>query len=769
MTYDFRNLFSADFEDLVRDLIGKELGVRFEAFCAGPDGGIDGRHAPAGGNGFVLQAKHYEGSSFAKLVNAMKKERKSIDALSPSRYLLATSCKFTPDRKSKLAKIIGSSLLSESDIFGPEDLNGLLRAYPDILKSHIKLWLSGTGVLERVLRASAAAFTSMTIEEIEQKVRVYATNPSFDASLDTLAKHHVLIISGPPGVGKTTLAEMLCYTYLSEDWDLVPIRSLEDGLAAIDDSKQQIFYFDDFLGRVALDKQALAHRDSDLARFMSRVKRSANARFILTTRGYIFEEARRVSEHLADTRLDVSKYVLDVGIYTRRIKARILHNHLLVSGTKKTYIKALLDSNFKTAFGIISSLSRIIDHKNYNPRVIEYMTDNLRIREISPHDYPKAFLAALDNPSQIWDTAFRTHIDHKCRHLLITMFFTSEFGVDIADLRKMFESTHKALSVHYGLPHGPKDYEESLKILEGSFIGIHKGRASYINPSLKDYLTGYLSDPEFLALIAPTAKTVTWIRLLWSFVRGTLLEPDDQKRIAHACINLLDMVESRPTWQPAKNEPGILVQADAPISTRIKLLIEWWRATNEVKFADRALAIARNPTQGFDAWRDSDQILDILLDAEDPEYGHKFLYVAELRESLEEHLANLVRWQMRSNDLANFADAIDTYSGQISDVILSALAEAVSEEFDEIGDRVDQEDSESSLVDHIDVLKKLAPRYGISEQKLSYAISKIEDRISEIEEKSTPSSSPTFLSQNREIDAFDDHALRNMFTPLLED
>jgi hypothetical protein len=40
MSYVFRNLSSADFDDLVRDLIGKEEGFRFEAFCAGPDDGI---------------------------------------------------------------------------------------------------------------------------------------------------------------------------------------------------------------------------------------------------------------------------------------------------------------------------------------------------------------------------------------------------------------------------------------------------------------------------------------------------------------------------------------------------------------------------------------------------------------------------------------------------------------------------------------------------------------------------------------------------------
>ena len=462
MSYDFRNLSSADFEDLVRDLIGKEERLRFEAFCVGPDNGIDGRHAYAGKN-VILQAKHYEGSSFSKLMTAMKRERLSIDKLAPTRYILATSRKLTPANKGNLASLIGPSLKSEADIWGPEDINGLLRKYPEVLKSHIKLWLSGAGILEQVVRAAAHTFAALTMEEIEQKVRVYASNPSFGESLVTLNKYGLLIISGPPGVGKTTLAEMLCYTFLSDQWELVPIRSLEDGFSAIIDSKKQIFLFDDFLGKVALDRQALAHKDSDLMRFMNRVRRSPNARFILTTRGYIFEEARRVSEYLGDQRLDVTKYVLDVGVYTRRIKARILYNHLLVSGTPKSHIQALLESN---------KIAKIVDHKNYNPRIIEAMTDALRTNDIKSINYPTVFIDTLNNPSQIWDTAFRTHIDHRCQHLLIAMFFLSEYGVAFADLHSSFDKLHTTMSTAYGLPHGPKDFEEALRILEGSFIKI---------------------------------------------------------------------------------------------------------------------------------------------------------------------------------------------------------------------------------------------------------------------------------------------------------
>ena len=47
---------------------------------------------------------------------------------------------------------------------------------------------------------------------------------------------------------------MLCYTFLGEEWELVPIRSLEDGFAAITDSKKQIFLFDDLAASRLIDR-----------------------------------------------------------------------------------------------------------------------------------------------------------------------------------------------------------------------------------------------------------------------------------------------------------------------------------------------------------------------------------------------------------------------------------------------------------------------------------------------------------------------------------
>lgn len=155
MAHDFSSLSPSEFEDLTRDLLGRELGVRFEAFTDGPDDGMDGRHASADGD-VILQAKHYHRSGFAKLKSKMKHERGTIDALSSKRYLLATSVALTPANKAQLAAEIGPALKAPGDIVGLEDLNALLRKFPELEAAHPKLWQQSGTVLKTLITDAVA-------------------------------------------------------------------------------------------------------------------------------------------------------------------------------------------------------------------------------------------------------------------------------------------------------------------------------------------------------------------------------------------------------------------------------------------------------------------------------------------------------------------------------------------------------------------------------------------------------------------------------------
>lgn len=528
--YDFENLSPIEFEALCIDLLSAELGVKFERFSPGADGGMDGRHSSAAGVR-ILQAKHYKNSKWSDLKSAAKRERKNVAALAPKEYYLHTSQPLTPDRKDVLIAQIDHASAQTANIWGRAELNDRLREHSKVEKRHIKLWLSSTAVLERIVHNDIAVFTEATEEAVARILRVYVENPSLASAAKILEDRHCLIVSGPPGVGKTTLAQVIAAEYCDEEWELVAITDISDALATFKSDEKQVFIFDDFLGKIRLDQASLAKSEGRISRFIASVAKHENKRFIMTTRSYVFQAAKEISEVLDSDEVDLSELMLDLSVYTREIRAKILYNHLYFSDLPQSAIDAVVGSG---------CVKKIIDHPNYMPRIVEWMTDQAKIEHVESGDYPTYFIATLDNPDKIWEKAFRQHITKNAQILLFSMYFMERVGfpnpgVPLKRLEIMFTNIISLRNVDEVVLSSSRMFEETLREIKSSFVVVDGSKVNFVNPSVLDFLAKEVVDVDVLLMVSSGAAQLDEIRRIWKVAKSAL--PEDTlltRRVASA-------------------------------------------------------------------------------------------------------------------------------------------------------------------------------------------------------------------------------------------
>lgn len=257
-SFDIGRLTDLDFEAICKDIFEEKLGIGLEIFAPGKDGGIDLRAFANDGRALVIQCKHWMRSPRHALVSHIENhEAPKVSKLSPGRYVLATSADLTPASKRKIYKALNPYMRSEQDIYGVREIEGELRRRPHIIRRHLRLWLSSSSILQSLLMREVLLRSRDLCEEIDATLRVYVPNEAFTRAMAILEYHGVCIIAGLPGIGKTTLAQVLAANHIAAGYEIVEVsEDIEEANKAWDDSASQFFYYDDFLGQTTFLGQA---------------------------------------------------------------------------------------------------------------------------------------------------------------------------------------------------------------------------------------------------------------------------------------------------------------------------------------------------------------------------------------------------------------------------------------------------------------------------------------------------------------------------------
>lgn len=349
--------------------------------------------------------------------------------------------------------------------------------------------MDSTGILEDVLNDDIFVDCEVLLSDIEtQKSLFVPTQPYYEA-LKCLEKQKTLFIIGDPGVGKTMTSKMLVLNFAAQGYRVRYVTNSADLSAlkkslSMDKERREIILVDDCLGQAYFSMKE--NQENELLSLIKYVNMSKSKLLILNSRVTIYKETQKRKPDLIRSfeNKEYDIFVLNMSNMTAIDKAKILYNHLKAKNLPAEYYSDIRkDKRYLD----------IVNHDNYNPRLIEYISLPTRYELIQPDAYFEYVIKSLNNPWDIWNDEYEYRIQKVDRILVMETYSFSDYEVDIDLVREGFE---RKISEDDTIDKTINQFESAIERLNGSLIKVvdYKGKKclTVANPSINDYLRGRL-------------------------------------------------------------------------------------------------------------------------------------------------------------------------------------------------------------------------------------------------------------------------------------
>ncbi len=511
--FNYANLSDVEFENLCMDVMQEMLGIPLRSYAKGKDHGID--ISDESGR-VIIQVKHYVNSQLSQLLRAIRREYPKVQKLAPEKYYICCSLELSRDRLDEIQKLFSGWMDSQAHIITVSIIDRFLKdpAHADILKKHYKLWLDSLNILQLISNPRKFIDCETLLSNIEAERKLFVATSAFAEAQKSLEEKKTLFIIGHPGVGKSMTSKMLVLHFATRGYrvrfsaDSSDVKGIKDSLSLDRDAKE-IILVDDCLGQAYFRIQE--NRSTELRSLINYVNASANKLLILNSRVTILNEAtERDTELLECLERKNSIYVLNMDRLSPLEKARIFYNHIYFNG---------MDAEYFAEFKKEKRYLDIIRHKNYTPRIIEFICKRKQYQAQEPSGYYEFAMKQLNDPQKIWRNEYDKRLDEVDRLLLLTLYSLSAYTVEESIVKACFEYR---LSCERKVDTTFNQYDAVLARLLDGFVKIVSERGarklSMVNPSVNDFLDNMLQDnlPEKRKIIKHACSIQQMRRMLSS-------------------------------------------------------------------------------------------------------------------------------------------------------------------------------------------------------------------------------------------------------------